>query len=196
MHGVNRIVLGAIAALMLAGAGLFWWQGRAATERGAPPPGPPAAAASDEPLPYADAGGLQGAAPPEADPVTREQRRFDRLDRDRDARITANEMLAPRAAAFRKLDVDHNNLLTFQEWAVRTSTRFHGADGNRDNALSREEFAATRPKPAQQPECRCTPMPRQVRQAPSRQAQPRQQARPAAVPEIEESGEDEGEPGL
>ena len=182
---MNRIVLGAVAALLLVGAGLFWWQGRAETERGAPPPGAPIAATPEEPLPFADADGRVGPAPPEADPVTREQRRFDRLDRDRDGRITANEMLAPRAAAFRKIDADRNNLLTFQEWAVRTSTRFRSADGNRDNALTREEFAATKPKPAKQPECRCTPIPRQARQA-----------RPVAAPEDEESGSDEGEPAL
>ena len=184
---MNRIVLGAVFALLLAGAGLFWWQGRAATESGAPPPSVAGGeAASDEPLPYADANGLRGAAPPEADAVTREQRRFDRLDRNRDGRITANEMLAPRAAAFRKLDVDHNNLLTFQEWAVRTANRFSGADGNRDGALTREEFATTRPKPGKHPACRCTPLPR-----PGARGQGR-----GAPPPPEESGSDEGDPEL
>jgi len=154
---VNRIVLGAVAALFLVGAGLFWWQGRAATESGAPPPDAPTAATGDEPLPFADAAGRRGLAPPEADPLTREQRRFDRLDHNRDGRITANEMLAPRASAFRKLDTDGNNLLTFQEWAVKTSTRFRNADGNRDNALTREEFAATKPKARAKPTCNCAP---------------------------------------
>lgn len=182
---MNRIVLGAVAALMLAGAGLFWWQGRAETESGAPPPEAPGAPPADEPLPYADASGLRGAAPPEADPVSREQKRFDRVDRNRDGRITANELLAPRAAAFRKLDTDGNNLLTFQEWAVRTTTRFRNADGNRDNALTREEFATTKPKRSAQPACRCSPMPRAA--APAR--------RGAAPPPAEDSG-DEGEPGL
>lgn len=179
---MNRIVLGAVAALLLVAAGLFWWQGRAATERGAPPPGPPAGAPTDEPLPFADGSGLYGAAPPAADPVTREQRRFDRLDRNRDGRITGNEMLAPRAAAFRKLDVDRNNLLSFQEWAVRTSNRFGGADANRDGALTREEFATTKPKPGKQPVCRCTPLPRPAR------------GKAPAAPEP--SGGDDGDPEL
>jgi hypothetical protein len=178
---MNRIVLGAVTALLLAAAGLFWWQGRATTEPVPPPPGAIAALPSDEPLPYADADGLRGPSPPEADPLTREQRRFNRLDRDRDARITRNEMLAPRAAAFRKLDVDGNNLLTFEEWAVRTTARFRDADANRDTWLSRAEFATTRPKPAARPECRCTPMPRQGQ---ARAAPP-----PASDPE-------EGEPEL
>ena len=182
---MNRIVLGAVAALLLVGAGLFWWQGRAATERGAPPPEPPVAAAQDEPLPFADGAGMRGAAPPEADPVSREQRRFDQLDRDRDGRITANEMLAPRAAAFRKLDIDRNNLLSFQEWSVRTANRLRGADGNRDGALTREEFAATKPKPGKRPACRCSPLPRQTRSA-----------APGAAAAPDTSGGDEGEPEL
>ena len=170
---MNRIVLGAVFALLLAGAGLFWWQGRAATERGAPPPSLALAEASgDEPLPFDHANGLRGAAPPEADPVTREQKRFDRLDRNRDGRITANEMLAPRAAAFRSLDLDRNNLLSFQEWAVRTSNRFGGADGNRDGALSREEFATTKPKPGKRPACRCTPLPKPAARGAARTAPP------------------------
>lgn len=180
---MNRMVLGAVAALLLVAAGLFWWQGRAATEQGAPLPAADMPQ-GEEPLPDADGAGLLGAAPPEADPVTREQRRFDRIDRNRDGRITANEMLAPRAAAFRKLDVDGNNLLSFQEWAVRTSTRFRNADGNRDNALTREEFATTRPKPAARATCRCSPMPRAA--APSRKG--------AAPQPVEDSGEDEGDP--
>ena len=176
---MNRMLLGALAALLLVAAGVFWWQGRAATERGAPPPEVAFAGATpiDE-LPTADGKGLQGAAPPEADEVTREQRRFGRLDRNRDAVVTRNEMLAPRAAFFRALDTDHNNLLSFEEWAVRTSDRFKAADGNRDLKLDRAEFATTRPKRAVQPQCRCAP----ARKA-GRPAQP-----------VEESADEAGEP--
>jgi len=177
---MNRILLGALAALLLTAAGVFWWQGRAATERGAPPP--EAAFASGVPideLPAADGKGLRGAAPPEADEVSREQRRFDRLDRNRDAAITRNEMLSPRAAAFRALDADGNNLLSFEEWAVRTANRFKGADKNGDLRLTREEFATTKPKAAVKPECRC-PVPRRSGRA-----------RPAAEDESDESGDPE-----
>ena len=180
---MNRTLLVALATLLLVAAGLFWWQGRAATERGAPPP--PASLhgeAAADPLPAADGRGMSGAAPPEADEVTREQRRFDRLDRNRDATITRNEMLAPRAAAFRALDKDGNNLLSFEEWAVKTSDRFKGADRNGDLKLTRDEFATTKPKRASKPECRC---------APARPAA-RRPARPAAL--APESDDDAAEP--
>ena len=150
---MNRVVLGAFAALLLAGVGLFWLQGRAEVEEGAPPPVAPSAAPSG--LPSADVAGLEGPAPPEATELTREQRRFFRYDRDRDLKITRNEMLSTRTDAFRKLDQDGNNLLTFEEWAVATVDRFEGADADRDGELSQKEFATTAPKPAATPRCRC-----------------------------------------
>lgn len=153
---MNRIVLGAVGALLLVSAGLFWWQGRAEVEIGAPPPLPPKPEQSGPaPLPSADVRGLRGPAPPEASEATREQRRFARLDRDFDGRITRNEMMATRTADFRKLDVDGNNLLTFEEWAVATGNRFKAADRNGDLWLDRAEFATTRPKEKAQPKCRC-----------------------------------------
>ncbi|MBX9645138.1 MAG: hypothetical protein K2W91_13700 [Novosphingobium sp.] len=47
---MNRIVLGAVSALLLAGAGLFWWQGQASIDASAPPP-PPMAAMEEDGLP-------------------------------------------------------------------------------------------------------------------------------------------------
>lgn len=155
---MNRVVLGAVAALLLVAGGLFWWQGRAATERAAPLPD---ISAGDEesdpldPLPTADGKGLRGAALPEVDDETKEERRFNRFDRDRDNLISRPELLAPRVAEFRKLDRDGNNLLSFEEWAVRTSNRFRAADANGDSQLTRPEFTTTRPKEAAKPKCRC-----------------------------------------
>jgi hypothetical protein len=158
---MNRLLLGALAALLLVSAGLFWWQGRAEVEDAAPPPELALEAqdgeGADDPdaLPTADVSGLQGPAPPEASELSREEKRFFRYDRDRDRRITRNEMLATRTAAFRKLDKDGNNLLTFEEWAVSTVDKFDKADANGDLWLSQSEFATTRPKRNAKPKCRC-----------------------------------------
>ena len=151
---MNRIILGAIGALVLAGIGLFWLQGRAEVERGAPPP---AAEPSAEPtgLPSADVAGLRGPEPPEETQLSREERRFFRYDRNRDRIITRQEMMSSRTDAFRKLDTDGNNLLDFEEWAIATSTRFAGADGNRDGRLTQAEFATTAPKPTPRPSNTC-----------------------------------------
>lgn len=153
---MNRIVLGALATLLLVGAGLFWWQGRAETEQGAPPPSLAVEEkAVPEALPSADVADLRGPAPPEATELDREQRRFARLDRDMDSRITRIEMMSTRTRDFRKLDVDGNNLLTFEEWAVTTANRFRAADANGDLWLSREEFWTTRPREQPKPKCKC-----------------------------------------
>ena len=168
---MNRIVLGAVAALLMAGAGLFWWQGRAATERGADLPQAPLVSNEVDGLPDASGAGQIGPTPPEVDEVTREQRRFDRLDRNRDSKIDRNEMLSPRVPAFRKLDKDGNNLLSFEEWSVRTSDRFRAADGDGNGALDRSEFARTKPKRSARPKCDCAP-PKARTKAPPRAPEP------------------------
>ncbi len=173
---MNRTVLGAFAALLLAASGMFWWQGRAAVDPGKLPPAMLAGQADNLTLPDAGLRGAQGPALPEATEQTKEQRRFDRVDRNRDGGIARVEALAPRIAAFRKLDVDGNNLLTFEVWAVRTSNRFKAADANGDGKLDRPEFATTKPKPRVQPACKCGP----------------KVTRPAARPEPAPSDEDEG----
>ena len=153
---MNRLALGAFAALVLVGIGLFWWQGRAEVEQGAPPPSPEELAAIDPVvLPEADISGLEGPEPPEASELTREQRRFMRYDRNRDWRITRNEMLSTRTDGFRDLDVDGNNLLTFEEWAVTTADRFEGMDADEDGELTPAEFATSRPAPRPSPSCNC-----------------------------------------
>ena len=153
---MDRLLLGAVIGLLLAGVGLFWWQGRAQVEEGAPPPEPVASEPAESEIPMADVADMTGPAPPEASELTREQRRFFRYDRDRDLKITRNEMLSSRTAAFRKLDTDGNNLLAFEEWAVATAQRFDGADADGNRILTQEEFATTAPKRrAKKPACRC-----------------------------------------
>ena len=155
---MNRIVLGALGALLLVAAGIFWWQGRAANDQAPPAPHlalpKPKAGASAEPLPEADAGDAVGADLPEVPEETKEQKRFDRMDRNHDGKISLPEMLASRARAFRKLDVDGNNLLTFDEWAVGPINTFKAADKGGKGYLTRDDFATTRAKP-RKPKCQC-----------------------------------------
>lgn len=145
-----RYLVGAAGALVLALAGMFMFRGVAATEaRTAPPPAPAAVAATveDDPLP---------AEAPRAADKTREQKRFDRVDKDRNDTITREEYLATRRKAFAKLDTNGDGQLSFDEWAVKTTTRFAQADKDRSGSLTRAEFATTAPKRrAAQPRCAC-----------------------------------------
>ncbi|KEO91473.1 hypothetical protein EH31_02055 [Erythrobacter longus] len=154
---MRQTVLGVLLGLVFAGVGVFWWQGRAQVEANAPPPPEPEEIVEVDPdaLPEGDPGEMVGPAPPEASELTREERRFFRYDRNRDRKITRNEMLSSRADAFRKLDKDGNNLLTFEEWAVRTSDRFAEMDGDGNRELSQAEFATSAPKPSRKPRCNC-----------------------------------------
>jgi len=154
---LREAVVGVCAGLVLAGVGMFWWQGRAQVESSAPPPPEPEAAATDPgALPMADPGTLTGPAPPEVSELSREELRFFRYDRNRDRVITRDEMLSTRTDGFRALDVDGNNLLTFEEWAVTTVDRFEKADADGNGRLTPREFATTAPKPvAKKPACKC-----------------------------------------
>lgn len=152
---MDRVVLGAVLGLILAGVGIFWWQGRAQVEEAAPPPPDIVATPAEDALPQADPADLTGPAPPEATELTREQRRFFRYDRNRDLKITRNEMLSTRSDAFRKLDKDGNSLLDFEEWAVATVDKFEGADADGDRVLTQSEFATTAPRPKKKPRCSC-----------------------------------------
>lgn len=153
---MGRFVAGSVSALLLVAAGLFWWQGRASDEPQTVAARPDAPAAPLPKFPEGDPDAVGKPPPvPTATNRTREERRFDRYDRDRDNIITRGELLGSRVKAFQKLDRDGNNLLSFEEWSVRTSDRFAGADTNGDGRLTRAEFATTAPKRSVQPGCDC-----------------------------------------
>jgi hypothetical protein len=130
-----RFLAGVGSALLLCGAGLFWWT-----------------STSDEPSPLLSA--VQPAAratsvaedvrPPVAEERTREEKRFDRYDKDRDQSITAEEYLASRRKAYAKLDANGDGRLSFDEWAKKTTDKFGKADADRSRTLSRTEFATTK----------------------------------------------------
>lgn len=131
-----RFAAGVMATLLLVGAGFLWMSPRAAPivpARIVPPAPQPGDTA--EPLPE---------AAPSASPRTREQKRFDRYDKDRDAIITRDEYLASRRKAFAKLDANGDGRLSFEEWASKTIGKFAGADKDRSGTLNPAEFATTK----------------------------------------------------
>lgn len=95
---------------------------------------------------------------PRASDRTREQKRFDRYDKDRNDAITREEYLVSRRKAFAKLDSNGDGRLSFDEWAAKTIDKFGTADADRSGSLTRAEFATTAPKrraPARK--CKCPP---------------------------------------
>ena len=150
-----RYFAGVGSALLLVLAGFFIWKGIAQDDEQAVPEPPAAAQTAGAGEPEAPP------TPPSADERTREQRRFDRADRNDDGRITLEELYYPRRNAFARLDTNRDGRLSFEEWAVRTTTKFTGADANHDRALTRPEFATTAPprRPARRPNCDCRQAP-------------------------------------
>lgn len=144
-----RYLVGALGALLLAGAGIMLFDRHSESARA--DAAVPLALAS----PAQDAGADAPATLPEASEKTREQKRFDRYDKDRDAAITREEYLAPRRKAFAKLDANGDGRLSFEEWAVKTTTRFADADKDRSGTLTASEFATTGPKRKAKPACIC-----------------------------------------
>lgn len=143
-----RFLTGAGSATLLLLAGFFIWKAVAnGTE--SPVPAAPEAAAAEADAP------LVPGAPPSADARTREQRRFDRADRDNDGRVTVEEMTWQRRRNYQRLDANHDGQLSFEEWASSTLRKFAQADSNNDRALNRAEFATTAPRPRRTASARC-----------------------------------------
>ena len=133
--------------LMMTGAFLMW-QSRA--QQG--PQLPEAPAASATPSMIANKQPLEA---PEAPARSREEKRFDRSDKDKNGRITKDELLQPRRKAYAKLDANRDGRLSFEEWAHTTIDKFAGADSDRNGQLTRAEYATTAPKPAKKKSCAC-----------------------------------------
>ena len=103
---------------------------------------------------------------PEAAPATREQKRFNRYDKDRDGRITRDEYLAARRKAFAKLDTNGDGRLSFDEWAIKATTKVATADKDASGAMTAAEFATTAVKRKAPSRAKCPP----PQQAPSEES--------------------------
>ena len=159
-----RYLVGGLATLLMVAAGWVLFNGRARDTRSVLPAQPAlATTAQDAATPLPD-------TVPEASDKTREQKRFDRYDKDRDGTVTRAEYLMARRKAFARLDANGDGQLSFDEWAVKAETKFAGADKDKSGGMNAAEFATTavQRKPKRTVNCRA--------------------AAPAPAP----SGEDEG----
>lgn len=142
-----RYLAGAASALLLAGAGLFWWQSSQVERPGVIAAAPFAAVAQATDAAPAD--------PPAASERTREEKRFARYDRDKDGAVGRDEYLVARRKAFAKLDRNGDGRLDFDEYAVKTIAKFATADKDRSTTLTPAEFATTRVVRKARPAVRC-----------------------------------------
>ena len=106
---MTRFFAGGAASLLLVTGAFLLWQGQAREAR-LLPEAPPARAGSPSML-------VASVVPqaPEATAKSREQKRFARVDKDKDGRIEKEEVFAPRRKAFAKLDTNGNGSLSFEE---------------------------------------------------------------------------------
>jgi hypothetical protein len=145
-----RYVAGGAAALLFITAGILLFNGpaRPVSALAAMPPRAEQAADANEDLPD---------TVPEAGAKTREEKRFNRYDKDRDGTVTREEYLASRRKAYAKLDTNHDGVLSFDEWAVKTTTKFALADKDKSGGMNAAEFATTAPKRRAKPKPNCPP---------------------------------------
>lgn len=143
-----RYLAGAGAGALLLGAGMMLQAMR------------PAAVAPLAPMPVASSASGEGQTTsdpvvPEATAKTREEKRFNRYDKDRDGKITRDEYLAARKKAYAKLDTNGDGMLSFDEWAIKAETKFATADADKSGAMNATEFATTavKRKPRAKPKC-------------------------------------------
>ena len=146
---MTRILAGAAASLLLVTGGFLLWQGRAG-DASILPATPAARAGSPSML----AANVVPQAP-EATAKSREQKRFSRVDKDKDGRVEREELLGPRRKAYAKLDTDGNGSVSFDEWAAKTIDKFGGADTDKSGWLTPAEYASTAPPPPKRPRCAC-----------------------------------------
>lgn len=152
-----RYLAGAAAALLMVVAGLLLGRGIAGNDS----PAAAAAGAGDALAPAMAFGDLP--EPPRASDLSKEEKRFNRYDKDKNGGVSREEYLANRRKAFERLDKDGNGQLSFDEYGIKTIDKFAKADRNRNGALDRPEFSTTRVIRKAQPRCECSkPAPRKA----------------------------------
>lgn len=143
-----RYLGGAASMLVLMAVGFFLVREMAASQV----PLPPAPTESAE---TTSSGSLKA---PVADEATKEEKRFNRTDRDKNGAIARGEFLYSRQRAFARLDANGDGAISFEEYAAKSSAKFAGADGDKSGVLDRREFATTRIIRKSKPRADCPPV--------------------------------------
>lgn len=146
-----RYWAGGGAIVAMAAAGIMLLGGRDAKSNPILPASPQAVVSAPE---KAENGAVDV---PEASSATREEKRFNRYDKDRDGKVTREEYLAARRKAFAKLDTNGDGRLSFDEWAIKATTKFASADKDGSGAMNAAEFATTAVKRKTPTRAKCPP---------------------------------------
>ncbi len=143
-----RYLAGGGAALLLIAAGIVLFNGpaRSVSPLAAVPPRVGHSVDDEEAMPDTI---------PEAGAKTREEKRFNRYDKDRNGIIARDEFLAQRRKAYAKLDTNHDGQLSFDEWAMKATEKFAAADKDKSGSMTAAEFATTAPKRKAKPKPDC-----------------------------------------
>jgi hypothetical protein len=158
-----RFLAGVGAALLLVTAGVLIWRNQA------PAANTVAAAQQQEPAGGVTLPKLPDPGPavdstlnpddfpdlPAATEKTREAKRFERYDKNKNGHIDLEEFIANQRRSFQKMDLNHDGVLSFEEYAAKRVEKFRKADANGDNVLTPAEFATTAIKHKPKPKCSC-----------------------------------------
>jgi len=147
---MRRFLALSVALIALIAAGFLWTRDH-----------PVAQAQATMPLQEIPAEAPEPAAEPQKAPkapitdATREARRFNRYDKNKDSQIGLEEYLANRKKAYAKLDLNKDGKLEFEEYTAATARKFKKADKNGNTSLSATEFATTAIKRKPKTPCKC-----------------------------------------
>ncbi len=152
-----RYLAGAASALVLIVAGFFLVRSMAGQEV-LPPVPETEVSVQPETIELASAIRFAGSSkPPTATELSKEEKRFNRYDKDKNGAVAKSEYLASRRKAYEKLDVNGDGVLSFDEYATKTAKKFVAADKDRSGVLNRSEFSTTRVVRKGKPKPNCPP---------------------------------------
>ena len=148
-----RYLAGGVAAVLLIAASFLLIRSMAGTAS----PIPPLPVEPETGVDLASAMTFKNSEPPKASEISKEEKRFNRYDKDKNGAVAKEEYLVARRKAYVKLDVNGDGVLSFDEYAVKTTQKFAKADADKSGALNRSEFSTTRVVRKTPPKVNCPP---------------------------------------